>query len=205
MILLQEPGGQANPEALHLLERALAKTVEAKGDMHVETAQSAFIFGMTAQNMQKFDKAIPALQRALRIRRHVHGQNDSATAISVGALANAFAANGNLEQAEILYREAIGIAEHVLGKVHTNTGYAYSSLAKCLENGKNYDEAIAALETALGVHEDVARKTALDFQVISVAESVSSSPDVLKTAIALGTLMRHAGKDPTSVFERFGG
>eukprot|EP00397_Hematodinium_sp_SG-2012_P051127 GEMP01059744.1.p1 GENE.GEMP01059744.1~~GEMP01059744.1.p1 ORF type:complete len:237 (+),score=59.36 GEMP01059744.1:39-749(+) len=196
---------RGDPKALDLLERATMAVQQEKGEIHADTAQAAYIFGMVAMNFEKMDAAVRGLQQSVRIRRAISGSRDSTTAIAIGSLANGLMKNNQYCEAETLFQECIDIAEALLGKVHTNTGFSYAALSRCLGlQGKN-DEALKALETSLDIHEDVARKRALDFGHESVTETVVSDPDVLRTALAVANMMRDIGRDPAEVFDRFGG
>jgi tetratricopeptide (TPR) repeat protein len=112
----------------------------------------------------RYDEALPALNRALAIRKKSLGEVNILTAETLGNLALVNVKLGKDEEAEKLYKEALEIKEKKLGDnspsvaiTKTNLANLYAELKNCSEAKTLYLQALAIDEKAYGsTHEEVA-------------------------------------------------
>jgi CHAT domain-containing protein/Tfp pilus assembly protein PilF len=106
---------------------------------------------------QKYDEALPLVQRAIEIREKLLGPNHRDVAIATGELAWLYDMKGELAKAEPLYERARSIIEKVRGSEHPDVANSLGVLALLyLNRGENAKaslfqaRAVAIFEKTLG-------------------------------------------------------
>lgn len=97
-------------ESLH--QSALELSLEAFGEVNVQTAKHYGNLGRLYQSMQKFDEAELMHKRAIKIKRDLLGPYDYEVGLSIGHLASLYNYHmSKHREAEKLYLESISISK----------------------------------------------------------------------------------------------
>ncbi|HEY3839837.1 MAG TPA: tetratricopeptide repeat protein [Bryobacteraceae bacterium] len=108
------------PEAVALLERALAIDRHVLGSLHAETATTeANLAGLLADSPRNAE-AIRLASDALAIFRQTVGPDHPRTAVAASILGYAYEVKGDRRQAESMYRLALSIDSRVYGSQDTH-------------------------------------------------------------------------------------
>jgi tetratricopeptide (TPR) repeat protein len=94
-------------------------------------------------------------KRALSIKEHVLGSEDSGTATSLAHLGFFYQAQGRYEEAKPLYQRSLSIYEKVLGPDHPDTASSLNDLALLYKNQGKYEEAEPLYQRALAIFEKI--------------------------------------------------
>jgi len=109
------------PEAVPLLERALAIDRRVLGTMHAETATTeANLAGLLADSTRNAE-AIRLASEALNVFQQTVGPEHSRTAVAASILGYAYEVKGDRKQAERMYRLALAIDQRIYGPRHPQT------------------------------------------------------------------------------------
>lgn len=109
------------PEAIGLLERALAIDRRVLGTMHAETATTeANLAGLLADTPRNAE-AIRLASEALQVFEQTVGPDHPRTAVAASILGYAYEVKGDRKQAERMYRLALGIDSRIYGPRHPQT------------------------------------------------------------------------------------
>lgn len=117
----------AQSEELH--QSALHLSLEAFGEINVQTAKHYGNLGRLYQSMSKFDAAEQMHKRAIKIKTHILGPFDYEVGLSIGHLASLY--NYHMqkhEQAEELYLKSIEISLRLFGESYSGLEYDYRGL-----------------------------------------------------------------------------
>src|SRR5690242_3348454 len=129
---------------------ATCATVEkAPTDARLVEAQKAFDEGQRLQEAGQYVEAVPLVERALKLRKAVLGENHPDFAASLNSLANLYYDQGNYTQAEPLYERALAIREASLGNNHPLVAASLNNLANLYYDQGNYTQAEPLHERAL--------------------------------------------------------
>jgi tetratricopeptide (TPR) repeat protein len=123
----------ARPEAISLLERAVAIDRRALGARHPETATMLANLAGKLVNAKRYDEALAAAAEALSIFGETLGGNHPRCAIAAGILAFALEGKGDRMRAEKMYRMALTIDEAAYGPRHPQTTADRQALAEFLK------------------------------------------------------------------------
>lgn len=124
--LLAEDIGTARGTALtvrELLDRGRDKLLEAEdlADDPRTRARLMATLGVVYRNLGHYDEARPLLEKALALRRRVFGDEHTEVADSRDALATLVKETGDLDRAELLYREALAMNRRLSTKPWRST------------------------------------------------------------------------------------
>ena len=109
------------PEAIPLLERALAVDRRVLGTMHAETATTeANLAGLLADSPRNTE-AIRLASEALNVFEQTVGRENPRTAVVASILGYAYEVKGDRKQAERMYRLALEIDQRIYGPRHPQT------------------------------------------------------------------------------------
>lgn len=109
------------PEAIALLERALAIDRRVLGTMHAETATTeANLAGLLADTSRNAE-AIRFASDALNVFEQTVGPDHPRTAVAASILGYAYEVKGDRKQAERMYRLALEIDTRIYGARHPQT------------------------------------------------------------------------------------
>ncbi|KAH7396963.1 TPR domain protein [Phaeosphaeria sp. MPI-PUGE-AT-0046c] len=121
---------------------------------HVLTNAAWYLY-----NIGSYHRAQAVAIKAVRVREHVLGMNNSKTLDSVSVLAMVLMEQGKYEDAEKLHQQALAGTEKELGEHHPDTLTSLSDLASVLQCQGKYEEAeqlnqraLAGREKELGEH-----------------------------------------------------
>lgn len=128
-----------------------------RGEKHIETIESASQLGWILSVWEDDEESIPILEKALKDKMEVLGQDDPATIDCLTDLAAAIRLTGDLERSENMQREAYQRSLKVLGPEHMFTLNSAFHLADILDTMGRYAEAekvqreVYVTEKALGI------------------------------------------------------
>ena len=114
-------------EKLH--QSALQMSLEAFGEMNLQTAKNYGNLGRLYQTMSRFDEAEKMHQKAIEIKMNLFGSFDYEVGLSVGHLASLY--NYHLlkyDEAEKLYLQNIDISLRLFGYSYSGLEYDYKGL-----------------------------------------------------------------------------
>lgn len=99
-------------EAEELHQSALKITIDAFGEVNVQTAKHYGNLGRLYQSMEKYEEAETLHQRAIRIKTDLLGPYDYEVGLSIGHLASLYSYHmKKYREAEELYLKSIAISE----------------------------------------------------------------------------------------------
>ncbi|XP_065085384.1 amyloid protein-binding protein 2 [Ochlerotatus camptorhynchus] len=114
-------------EELH--QSALHLSLEAFGEINVQTAKHYGNLGRLYQSMSKFDAAEQMHKRAIKIKTHILGPYDYEVGLSIGHLASLYNYHMQKHQeAEELYLKSIEISLRLFGESYSGLEYDYRGL-----------------------------------------------------------------------------
>ncbi|XP_055712550.1 amyloid protein-binding protein 2 [Phlebotomus papatasi] len=126
-------------EILH--KSALELSLEAFGEINVQTAKHYGNLGRLYQSMNKFDDAERMHQRAIKIKTDLLGAYDYEVGLSIGHLASLY--NYHMQkhhEAETLYLKSIEISLRLFGDSYSGLEYDYRGLCHVYESLANTDK-----------------------------------------------------------------
>jgi tetratricopeptide (TPR) repeat protein len=137
-----------------------------------ELAELATEVARIALAMQnRFDTAIPLVQRALAVHEEAFGPQHPLVAFSLNTLAGLYRQKGDLMKAEAFYHRALAILENVFGREHPDVATSLDGLARLYQaTGEHakakllHNRALRILENVLGPeHPDAAPQPPFPF------------------------------------------
>jgi serine/threonine protein kinase/tetratricopeptide (TPR) repeat protein len=151
--------------AREMLDKGSAKTETELKDEPEVRATLMDTMGRVYLNLGLYDKALPLLQEALKVRKAVLGNDHLDVAKSLSNLAELLRDRGDFTSAEALYREALAVRRKLLGNEHPDVATNVVALAVVFDDEGNYPGAEALYREALAMqrkllgneHTDVAR------------------------------------------------
>jgi serine/threonine-protein kinase len=150
------------PEAIALLEQALATRQKLHGPQHLEVAETQQALADVLTDNQEFVRAEELLREALDIRRELLGDEHTAVAQSLRSLANVLLEQKKPEQAEPLARQALDLRRQLLGESHPDIADSLQLLGTVLLVHQEYGEAESALREAVGMYRQLLGDDALE-------------------------------------------
>ncbi|XP_058835070.1 amyloid protein-binding protein 2-like [Topomyia yanbarensis] len=148
---LLEQSEELHRSALHL-------SLEAFGEINVQTAKHYGNLGRLYQSMAKFDDAEQMHKRAIKIKTHILGPYDYEVGLSIGHLASLY--NYHMQkhlEAEELYLKSIEISLRLFGESYSGLEYDYRGLIHIYEvigSQARYDQYSNILEEWRILRED---------------------------------------------------
>lgn len=130
--------------------------------------------GVIYVQMKDYEKALPALETSLGIKRKKYRQNAASIAIVVTNLAELYRRKGDWAKAEALHLEAIADKELELGPDHPTLIASLNDLALVYRDEKKLDEAIPHLERAMAL----ARKATHDGHKAELATTLHNMAEI---------------------------
>lgn len=148
---LLEQSEELHRSALHL-------SLEAFGEINVQTAKHYGNLGRLYQSMSKFDDAEQMHKRAIKIKTHLLGPYDYEVGLSIGHLASLYNYHMQKHQeAEELYLKSIEISLRLFGESYSGLEYDYRGLIHIYEitgDQVRYDQYSNILEEWRMLRED---------------------------------------------------
>jgi eukaryotic-like serine/threonine-protein kinase len=138
-----------------LLEQALIKTRELRGEDHPDVATVAVLLGDAARWNGELDRAETLLRQALTIRRRNNEEDRIETAKNIDRLARVLEMRGTFEEAEELYREALSIREELFGEHSDAVSATLNNLGWLLHQMGKKEDAEEALRKSLMIREQI--------------------------------------------------
>ncbi|XP_058444931.1 amyloid protein-binding protein 2-like [Malaya genurostris] len=124
---LLEQSEELHRSALHL-------SLDAFGEINVQTAKHYGNLGRLYQSMAKFDDAEQMHKRAINIKTHILGPYDYEVGLSIGHLASLYNYHMQKHQeAEELYLKSIEISLRLFGEAYSGLEYDYRGLIHIYE------------------------------------------------------------------------
>jgi tetratricopeptide (TPR) repeat protein len=136
-------------EARHLLEEALALTVQELGENHPNTAIRYSNLAIVLQDLGDYQGAKDLLEKAVASDEKNFGTDHPTTAIRYSNLAGVLYTLGDYQGAKDLLEKAVASDEKNLGTDHPTTAISYSNLALVLQDLGDYQGAKDLFEKAL--------------------------------------------------------
>lgn len=130
-------------ESEDLHQSALHLTLEAFGEVNVQTAKHYGNLGRLYQSMMRYNDAEDMHQRAIKIKRDLLGEYDYEVGLSIGHLASLY--NYHMKkyrQAEELYLKSIEISLRLFGQTYSGLEYDYRGLLHVYEQLNDNDNYI---------------------------------------------------------------
>lgn len=129
------------PEAVTLLEHALAIQERVHGPVHPRVASALNELAWVDGERQEYAKAEARFRRMIEIYRSVYSGEHYLQATALGNLASMIGRQDDFVRAERLMRQAVGIFERTQGPTHVNTGIGRVKLGRTLLRQKRYADA----------------------------------------------------------------
>ena len=114
-------------------------------------AELRTVLGRVYTNLGAYDRAVPALRRALEQRRALHGPSHPDVAEAMDQLGIVLLKQDHLAEAEPLLREALAQRRRLLGERDSATTASMDHLAQLLENRNAFAEAEPLFREALAI------------------------------------------------------
>ncbi|KAG5683924.1 hypothetical protein PVAND_013182 [Polypedilum vanderplanki] len=149
-------------ESEDLHQSALQLSLEAFGEVNVQTAKHYGNLGRLYQSMMRYTDAEEMHQRAIKIKRDLLGEYDYEVGLSIGHLASLY--NYHMKkyrQAEELYLKSIHISLRLFGQTYSGLEYDYRGLLHVYEqtnDNENYIKFCDILEEWRLMRSDEKRK-----------------------------------------------
>ena len=152
---LQERDQGQHPEAIPLVEYALAVYTQVLGPEHPERAQCLDVLGILHRLQGNYEQAQGFYEQSLAIRERAPETEQRHIAETLNNLAIVARFRGKNEEAAQLFERALSIAEHIYGPTHYYTITPMSLLAMVYADLGRYDEAETLQRRALTLYEQV--------------------------------------------------
>jgi serine/threonine protein kinase/tetratricopeptide (TPR) repeat protein len=156
------------------LDQALENQPEVEADLRS-------ILGGVYLEMGEYTNAAAMHEKAVVLRRKLHGGEHPEVASSLASLAQVFMAQGLLPKAEAIQHEALALRRKLLPPVHPDVAQSLSDLGHILKNELKLSEAESLQRDALAM-----RRTLLGSNNLSLANSLS------RLALTLQAQGKHA-------------
>jgi serine/threonine-protein kinase len=153
--------------AHELLDQGLERVQQMDGRPAAQ-AQMLHALGSVHRHLGEYGEAAPLFERALELRRRIHGADHQNVAESLVALADVYRVLNRLEEAEALLREALAMERDLVGDEHRLVARTMSELSLTLRDAGDYEEAEPLAREALAM-----RRRLLGDKHQDVAESVN--------------------------------
>lgn len=134
-----------------LLEEALTKTRELRGNGHPDVAVISGMLGEVLRWDGEYERAESLLREALEIRRRFMAGDNADVAVNMDRLARTLEMKGDLEEAEFLYNEALAMRERLFGENSDAVSANLNNLGWLLYQMGKRDEAELALRKSLEI------------------------------------------------------
>jgi eukaryotic-like serine/threonine-protein kinase len=138
-----------------LLEQALSKTRELRGEHHPEAAAVAALLGDAARWNGELDRAENLLREALRIRRELISEDNADIATNMDRLARVLEMRGAFQEAEVYYRDALAMRERLFGENSDAVSATLNNLGWLLHQAGKNDAAEQTLRKSLLIKEQI--------------------------------------------------
>ena len=148
-VLRRERGDLAG--AIPLLEEALNRRRQLRGNDHNDVAISLVELGRAHSALERLDLAEPLFREALAIRRKVLGNEHREVAVSLGDLAVLLWQKGDFAASEPLFQQSIAMHRKTVGPDHPNVGQSLANLAQLKLDQGEFAAAEALLQGALTI------------------------------------------------------
>lgn len=172
--------------AQELLERGAARIDKELADQPEVQAEMMAVIGSVYQSLGLYHNAMPLFEKALEIRKRIHGPSHPDVAASVNSLALVTQDLGDYPKAEKLFRQGLAMRRGLLGESHADVAESLNDLASLDVEIGNYKAAEQLNREAWSI-----RRKLFGDESLQAAESMSDLGDVLhetgdyKTAIEL--------------------
>jgi serine/threonine protein kinase/tetratricopeptide (TPR) repeat protein len=160
--------------AREMLDKGAAKIETELRDQPEVRATLMGTMGLVYDNLGLYDKALPLLQEALKMRRSVYGNEHPDVAVSLSNVANVLNERGDYAGSEVLYREVLAMRRKLLGNEHPDVASSLNTLAVVLDEKGDYAGAEALYREALAM-----RRRLLGNEHADVASSLNNLAIVL--------------------------
>ncbi len=136
--------------ASSLLKQSMAMFAEL-GDDRVSWQNALNEYGMVCMEQGSYEEAGKAFSEALAMARRLNGDGHQDVATITSNLAVNAHYLGDLDLAEILYRQVLDRLEVLHGKNHPDRATAFGNLAQVVIERNQYDEALSLLAQSLDI------------------------------------------------------
>jgi serine/threonine protein kinase/tetratricopeptide (TPR) repeat protein len=160
--------------AREVLDRSAAKIDTELKDQPEVRATLLHTIGDVYMNLGLYDKALPLLEEALRLRRQLFPGGSVDVASTLAVLGKLYSVQDDLPRAEPLYREALAMRRRLLGNKHAEVAASLNGLAIVLNEVGKHEDALALHREALAI-----RRSSYGNDDPSVLESLNSIGVVL--------------------------
>lgn len=128
-------------EAEQLHQSALKITIDAFGEVNVQTAKHYGNLGRLYQSMGKYQDAEELHKRAISIKSDLLGPYDYEVGLSIGHLASLYSYHmKKFREAEQLYLKSIAISLRLFGESYSGLEYDYKGLCNVYEHLNDTDK-----------------------------------------------------------------
>ncbi|XP_031628724.1 amyloid protein-binding protein 2 [Contarinia nasturtii] len=128
-------------EAEELHQSALKITIDAFGEVNVQTAKHYGNLGRLYQSMAKYHEAEELHKRAIKIKSDLLGTFDYEVGLSIGHLASLYSYHmQKYREAEKLYLKSIAISLRLFGSSYSGLEYDYKGLCNVYEQLNDTDK-----------------------------------------------------------------
>jgi len=161
-----------------LLREILQKTALRLNDLTNQPAVEAHlrtILGAVYGELDEHTNAVAMHQRALALRKLLHGDAHPDVALSLFFLADELLVQGKLSEAETMHRDALAMRKKFLGNEHPDVAASLNNLANVLQHESKLEEAERIQREALAM-----QRKLLGDETQSVADSLHNLALVLK-------------------------
>jgi nephrocystin-3 len=145
--IYEELGELAHAEALQ--RKSLARQEKTYGPHHEKTLHTVYKLAELLTAQERHAEAIPLRCRKLAWCREIEGKTHARTFDSLNSLAIDLREAGELQKAEVLFRELVAGRQQVLEPEDFQIGRALGGLAKTLELAGKFEEALHFSQQAL--------------------------------------------------------
>lgn len=124
-------------ERLHI--NALRLSINAYGELNVQTSKHYGNLGRLYQTMKRFEDSENMHLKAIQIKEAILGPNDPEVALSIGHLASLYNYDMNeFDKAEPLYLRSVAVTLNLHGPGHSGLEYDYSGLIRIYKETQDY-------------------------------------------------------------------
>jgi tetratricopeptide (TPR) repeat protein len=181
--LLDAAKGVLSAEAFELAQKMAqrALSLAAKGSLNEATA--LVTLGEVAYEMSKYDAALAHHEAALKIRKHLLGDNHADVGRSFGNLSNVFQQLGRSDEALAMCSSALEIFNKAPGDNQQSIAICHQGMGNTLAKLGKHDEAMEHYSVGLAITLETEGETA------SAADYLSNIGNVLKNQNKLDEAM----------------
>ncbi len=143
------------PQAAEMAQQAYDLSAEIRGADHPETVFRLHNLGIFVLRTGDLARAEEILQRSLRERRSLLGENHSGTAHAYGVVANLLRDQARYDEAADMYARAKEVTRNVYGEEHPRYASVVNNLSRLRHRQGRWQEAEEGYREALRVREIV--------------------------------------------------